>query len=356
MIFRKIENVLHVYLYDDIAYYADSAEGLMQGIVNAGDFSSFILHVNSDGGSITEGIAIASVINSLKVRNSAIIEGIAASMATYVALSCNKVSMVKDALFMIHNPLSIVVGESADMIHQADVMDKMKNIIIDTYENKSGKSRTEISDLMDSESWFNSQEALDNSFIDEIIDETVNLEPVNLLARNYKKIPDLYVNKIKNYKPKKEVTAKMITVESLKKDNPDVYASIAEESAKAERERIQSVEQQMFIGHEDLINQLKFDGKTTGEMAAVAVLKAEKEILNKKQEEIDKQSAPPVPASTPPVNEGNTEGSDDNKELDPSEIWKNNKAVRDEFQNNEKSFLAYCKADSEGLVKIMGGK
>ena len=159
-------------IYDEIGGWGITAKAFRDSLARLGDTENIHLRIHSPGGSITEGNAI---YNALKERKGAVrvsIDGIAASMATVVAMAGAPVSMAKNALFMIHNPFVCAMGDAEEMRKMADVMDKMKASIVTAYADKTKLSDKKLSDMMDEETWLTAQEAKDFGFIDSIHDET----------------------------------------------------------------------------------------------------------------------------------------------------------------------------------------
>ena len=105
------------------------------------------------------------------------IEGIAASMASVIALAGDVVTMSENSLYMIHNVWGGEVGDAKDLRKAADLMDKMGDRLVSIYMSKSGKSEEQIRSWMNEETWFNSSEAVENGFVDKIE------EPIKLAAR-----------------------------------------------------------------------------------------------------------------------------------------------------------------------------
>lgn len=149
-----------------------------------------------------------------------------------------------------------------------------------------------------------------------------------------------------------------LTLESLKQDHPDLAAALQQEGADAERLRIQLVQAQLMPGHEALIEELKFDGKTTGEQAAVQVLAAEKQVLNRAGKNLATDgagaraahdiapAAPAVPATDEQLS----------PEAQAKQDWDTDAALRAEFGNDFKAYEAYRRADSQGRVRVLAGK
>lgn len=133
--------------------------------------SQIDLHINSPGGEVFDGIAIYNLLKQHPAEITTYIDGIAASIASVIALAGDKVYMAENAQYMLHNPFGLVMGDSADMRKMADVLDKIRGSMANTYMTKSGKTEQDINALMDSESWLNAQEALDAGFVDEITDK-----------------------------------------------------------------------------------------------------------------------------------------------------------------------------------------
>lgn len=97
------------------------------------------------------------------------IDGIAASAASVIAMAGDSVLMSPVSTMMIHNPSTIAMGDSAEMKKAVQMLDEVKESIINAYEMKSSLSRKELSKLMDSEYWMNANEALEKGFIDDIL-------------------------------------------------------------------------------------------------------------------------------------------------------------------------------------------
>lgn len=150
----------------------------------------------------------------------------------------------------------------------------------------------------------------------------------------------------------KPETNPAITLEYLKANHADIVDSIYEQGAKAERERIQGVESQMLSGHEELINTLKFDGKTTGEQAAVKVLQAERENNKSNLDTFRNDAANNVEPST--VEGEHTKENLESLPLDEQckAKWNKSAELRDEFMEFE-SYLAFVKAEANGLTKTL---
>ena len=125
--------------------------------------------INSPGGDC---VAAAQIYNMLMDYPSDVIvriDGIAASAASVIAMAGTKVQMSPVSVMMIHNPLTVAMGDSDEMRRAIQLLDEVKESIINAYEIKTGLSRAKLSHLMDGETWMNAKKALDLGFCDEIL-------------------------------------------------------------------------------------------------------------------------------------------------------------------------------------------
>ena len=128
-----------------------------------------IVWINSPGGDC---IAASQIYNMLMEYPSDVtvkIDGIAASAASVIAMAGTRVLMSPTSLMMIHNPLTIAMGDSEEMRKAIQLLDEVKESIINAYEIKTGLSRTRLSHLMDGETWMNANKAKELGFCDEIM-------------------------------------------------------------------------------------------------------------------------------------------------------------------------------------------
>ena len=125
--------------------------------------------INSPGGDV---FAAAQIYNMLKDYSGNItvkIDSIAASAASVIAMAGNRVCMSPVAMMMIHNPATVAMGDTKEMEKAIEMLNEVKESIINAYENKSNLSRNKIAKLMDQESWFNAKKAVELGFADEIL-------------------------------------------------------------------------------------------------------------------------------------------------------------------------------------------
>ena len=112
------------------------------------------------------------------------VDALAASAASVIAMAGTTVQMSPVAMMMIHNPMTIAIGDSEEMIRAGSMLNEVKESIMNAYEIKTGLSRNELSNLMNAESWFNARKAIELGFADEILfgNETVAEEKNSVTA------------------------------------------------------------------------------------------------------------------------------------------------------------------------------
>ena len=167
---NKSELSAEVCIYEEIGSYGITAKSFLDQIKNVGK-RKITLRINSPGGEVFDGLAIYNRLREHAGGVEVKIDGIAASMASVIAMAGAPVSMAENALLMVHNPSGLCAGNSGDMRELADMLDKVRGSLTSAYERKTGKTTEEIGAMMDAETWMTAQEALAAGFIDEITGE-----------------------------------------------------------------------------------------------------------------------------------------------------------------------------------------
>ena len=173
--FKNKTDKAEIWIYEEIGEDFWTGGGVtakgFQKELSAIKASQIDLHINSPGGVVFDGITIYNLLKNHSANVTTYIDGLAASIASVIALAGNKVIMAENALFMIHNPYGMVAGNATEMRDFADKLDKVGGAIATTYISKTGKTDVEIQAMLDAETWMTAAEALDNGFIDEVSGE-----------------------------------------------------------------------------------------------------------------------------------------------------------------------------------------
>ena len=201
----KIKNRVAVISIDDDIYdgawwgisYRDIKDSLSE---NDGEFDSVHVRINSAGGSVTEGMAIRNEFLRLKEDGfdvSIEVDGVAASIASVIALSGTSLKMRNGSYLMIHRPYTMASGDHEDLRNIADTIETMYDDVVGVYQENSNLDRSSIEEYMKKETWFNSKKAVEHGFAEQvIIDETEvvlnyagSKECRSMVMNRYKNIP-----------------------------------------------------------------------------------------------------------------------------------------------------------------------
>ena len=158
-----------IYLYDVIdAYWGISAKDVAQAISALAPTDTLRLRINSPGGDVFEGQAMATAIRQHPGKTIAHIDGLAASAATFISAAADEVEISEGAFYMIHNGWTIALGDKRVMTDTAMLLGKVDASIINTYAQRTGASVEQLAAWMDAETWFTAEEAVSHKFADRL--------------------------------------------------------------------------------------------------------------------------------------------------------------------------------------------
>ena len=237
------------------------------------------IYINSPGGSVASALAINGILSRHKAGITIHVTGLAASAATLItSLKNAKTVISKGSLFMIHNPMSSVYGNAEELEKQIDVLNKCAESMRSVYMEKSGLDEKEIKSLMDAETWFTAEEAVEKGFADEID----NSEQVSA----YMKDDHILAIAGKEWdlqnlrKPSKEMLMskkpEAMTAEKLNAEHPDLFKAIVAEAVQSERKRIQALSEIDNGANHDLVMKAMFEEPMTAEQVAIETIKMQK--------------------------------------------------------------------------------
>ena len=168
-----MERVLHLNgtIAEESWFDDDVTPQLFKEELFAGD-GDITVWINSPGGDCVAAAQIYNMLMDYKGKVTVKIDGIAASAASVIAMAGTKVQMSPVSMLMIHNPMTVAYGDSAEMQKAIEMLASVKDSIINAYEIKTGLSRTKLSHLMDAETWMDANKAVELGFADEIMQRT----------------------------------------------------------------------------------------------------------------------------------------------------------------------------------------
>jgi ATP-dependent Clp endopeptidase proteolytic subunit ClpP len=285
----KIKNstseVSDVYLFNDIGTFGVTAQSFIDEIKEY-ENQELNIHINSLGGEVFEGMAIYSIIQRRKAKTTVYIEGIAASIASVIALAADEVIMSENSLIMIHNAWGGTQGDAKDMRKQADVLDKITNEIAEVYVKKTRIPYNEIIEMMNEETWLTAEEAVALGFVDSIS------EPIKVAAKydvsKFKNITNKKMETILSLTNKKKIkmTEELKSWFNSKVD--EIIAKVKDSDETAETAESVKVEVKL-ADNEEIMNKIsEFEATISTLNNSVADLEGEKETLT---EEVSRLTA-----------------------------------------------------------------
>lgn len=202
---KATNNVAQIDIFGDIVsekWFDEetSATSFRDALKELGDVSTINLSINSGGGSVFDGIAIYNMLKSHKATVNVYIEGLAASIASVIAMAGDTITMRSGSMMMVHMPWTLSQGNAEEMRKTADTLEKTGDSIVDIYSERTGIPSDDIRNIMNDETWLSAEEAVEqgwatkldkkeavmNSVPKEILGRFSNV-PKNVLARVEKK-------------------------------------------------------------------------------------------------------------------------------------------------------------------------
>jgi ATP-dependent Clp protease, protease subunit len=173
------DNSAEIVIYDVIGSpgwfdeSAISAKDFLSNLKDMGDdISNITLHINSPGGDVFDGVAIHNALKNHKASVTAHVDGIAASIASYIAMAADKIVMPANAFLLLHNASGFSMGTAEDMRAVADDLDRIDKSITATYASRSGQTPAKVRALLKEDRLMDAAEAKSLGYADEITKET----------------------------------------------------------------------------------------------------------------------------------------------------------------------------------------
>ncbi|HVK56516.1 MAG TPA: head maturation protease, ClpP-related [Burkholderiales bacterium] len=159
-----------VFIYGDIGGWWNGVEAAeFAKEIAALDADTINVRLNSPGGSVFDGVAIYNTLARQSSNVIVHIEGIAASIASVIAMAGDEIRIGDGSKVMIHKPWSFAMGDATVMRKEAEVLDELEAGIIDIYEARTEQKRNQLADWIAAETWFGAQGAVDNGFADTLV-------------------------------------------------------------------------------------------------------------------------------------------------------------------------------------------
>lgn len=166
-------NEAEVYIYEDVGeswFGGVSAKQFATDLKALGAVDVINVHINSYGGAVFDGIAIYRNLVDHKAKVITHVDGVAASIASVIAMAGDEIKITEAGFMMIHNASAYAGGFAEDLRKTADVLDTVSGTIADVYEARTGQERDAIVDWMGAERWFTAAEAVELLFADTLVE------------------------------------------------------------------------------------------------------------------------------------------------------------------------------------------
>lgn len=150
------------------------------------------LRLNSPGGDVFEGVAIYNRLKQHKAKITVYVDGLAASIASIIALCGDKVIMGEGALYMIHLPWTFSMGDRMALENTINRLMDVEEQLLGIYAKKSKKDKSEIRKMLEDETWMDADQAIEFGFVDEKIEESVPIAASAIKSEWIKKRPEHY--------------------------------------------------------------------------------------------------------------------------------------------------------------------
>ena len=193
------------YIAQDSWFDDDITPRKFKDELNSGD-GDIAVWLNSPGGDVFAASQIYTMLKEYKGKVTVKIDGLAASAASVIAMAGDEIVMSPVAMMMIHNPATVIFGEAADLQSGIKMLSEVKESIVNAYEARTGLPRTKISSMMDAETWFSAQKAVELGFADKILYAPENTDASEGFIFDKITVTNAFLRKLPKVKPEQPVT------------------------------------------------------------------------------------------------------------------------------------------------------
>lgn len=162
-----------IWLYDQVgeSYWGEgvSAKSFQKDLNNLGGVTQIDLRINSPGGDVFDGFAIYNLLAQHPATVNVYVDGVAASIASIIAMAGASINMAKNSMLMIHNPQGVAIGDENEMDRVKALLKQVKGSLTTTYVDRTGQDEKKVMKWMDDETWMTAETAVELGFADRII-------------------------------------------------------------------------------------------------------------------------------------------------------------------------------------------
>ena len=308
---EDVELTLYGEIVSNLSWWDSSGEvasnDFIKELDSYKDMKNITVRINSNGGDVFAATAIYTRLRDMNADIKIKIDGMCMSAATIIAMA-GESEISPCAVFMTHPPLAGLCGyfNSEDLDQYKIMLDKIKDIILNAYEQKTNKSKEDLKSFLEDENWMTAEEAVENGFIDKVMfsqdDNPIidkNMLIINKVSTDLSIMPDEFKNKIKNKISRNSMKSSHVSpldnngcflnkkinglgdddvikdALELKNKYPEVYKEVVDIAQKEERERIKAIDE--LPGSNDIKDKAKYEDIVDAGKCAVLILNAQKQ-------------------------------------------------------------------------------
>ena len=171
-----------ILLYDEIGWYGVTAKDFMTAMASAGA-GPLKVRINSPGGDVFDGLAIYNALKAHPGGVTTVVDGLAASAASFIALAGSRMEMAPNTMLMIHRAWGMAIGNTNDMASTAALLAKIDGQIVGMYAAKTGGDQAEILAAVDAETWMTADEAIAAGYCDGLVAAPQDSKSARAMAR-----------------------------------------------------------------------------------------------------------------------------------------------------------------------------
>lgn len=192
LMIRAAKGEGEVFIYDGIGadFWGDgvTAKGFAKELKDLGAISKLTVRINSGGGDVWDGIAIYEAIARHPASKTVVVDGLAASIASVIAMAGDEIKIAPAGFMMIHNAWSFSMGDANALRRAADLLDSVSGQMAGIYVSRTRNDEKKVRDWMDAETWFDAEAAVKAGFADQKSDDVMKVAASCDLSR-FKNVP-----------------------------------------------------------------------------------------------------------------------------------------------------------------------
>jgi len=174
-------------IYQDIDGTTGFGPQAMREFLSAANGEPVTIRLNSEGGNVIDGLCCYNLLNQYAGRKTVIIDGMALSIASVIAMAGDEIQIAENAWMMVHNPHNEAAGDGDDLREMAGLLDGMRDQLANIYAKKTGKTAAECVEIMAAETWLKGPQAVEYGFADAVTAATTIA--ANFDSRRFAKSP-----------------------------------------------------------------------------------------------------------------------------------------------------------------------